>query len=183
MVAVGGSSSRAKSSKDVEKSEDLLEVPDEAEVFEALKMLEKERSAVAEEGGLTQVDFATRVRGRAVATLSEDAGPMGVQGVARTELARQLCARRGLQHTFKCTYSVHGRDASGVLSRAWCHRMQFFLDFELASEDGEGVLITDDIVSSYGEPTELASLDKQKMSWATRERLIFIRNLPTRLVA
>ena len=98
----------------------VLEVPDEADMFDALKNLEKERRVVAEEGGSFQIDFATRVRGRKVATATEAAGPMAVQAVARTELGRQFCLRRGLQKTFKCTYSRHrGRDVSGVLSRSW----------------------------------------------------------------
>ena len=81
--------SRVQGSSD--KIDDELEVPDEDEIFAALAALEKERVAVAEEGALDQVDFVTRVRGRATATSSEAAGPMGLQGMVRTELARKFC--------------------------------------------------------------------------------------------
>ena len=61
--AASSSSSRTQ----MDESDELI-VPDESEMFQALKDLEKERASVIEEGGQVQVDFVSRVRGRVTAT-------------------------------------------------------------------------------------------------------------------
>ena len=160
-----------------------LDVPDEAEMFSALADLEKERDIAEEEGALLQPDFATRVRGRVAATAKEAAGPMGLQGQCRTELGRDFCKRRGLHSTFKCTYRTHLRGPSGVLCRAWCDKMQHFLHLEADSEEGEAFVFEDTDCRAYKETTELQALAAGELPAATRERIAFIRNIPTRLIA
>ena len=61
--------------------------------------------------------------------------------------------------------------------------MQFFLNCELEAGEGEKVVFTDALVSTYEEPTELTKLADEPLAEATRDRINFIRNIPTRSVA
>ena len=166
------------SSMHSQDKEDLPE-PDEEELLAAVTDLEKARAALGVDVAVLQQDFVTRVRGRRTPTADEVAGPMALQCQTRTDVGRDFCKRRGLQVTFKCSYAtVDGHDNAGVLCRAWCHRMQFFLDLEQASPSGA----TEDIIGQLGlyqEPSELTrlvgvSLGKEGI----QERVIFIRSIP-----
>ena len=173
---------RAKGSSS-DKVNEELEVPDDEEIFSAMAALEKERETVAEEGALANIDFVTRVRGRVSSTSSEAAGPMGLQATVRTELAKEFCRRRGLQTTYKCTFSTHGRKVSGVLCRAWCHKMQWLLNKELEVDDGESLEFTEEVLAGYHEPTEVTQLTAEEVHGASQERLAFLKNIPTRMIA
>ena len=96
----GGSSSKGTEGDDADP------LPEEEEIVAGLTALERARDVVAAEGGMLHTHFVTRVRGRAIATDAEEAGPMGLQGVARTDAANDFCARRHVFTTFKCTWTT-----------------------------------------------------------------------------
>ena len=77
-------------------------------------------------------DFVVKVRHSTEKALAGE-GPDALQAQTRTELARDWCNRHKLQTTFKATFSRYGFDTSNILARAWCHRMQYFWDMEMAS--------------------------------------------------
>ena len=177
-VGYGGAGSMGtKSRGSAEDADEEQYVPDEDEIWAALRDLEKARAEVAEEGGFEQVDFGTRVRGRRVATASEAAGAHALQAVARTELGKHFCDRRGLASTFKCTMSVHGVH-SGILCRSWCHRMQHFFDAEMESIEGWDSVFTQEMVGTYIEPIELRNLDGRLLKPVSQEALCKVRAIP-----
>ena len=166
------------------------------------KRLERAKEAVVHEydeeellAGLTAVDRARSAeRELAVASgatdfmASENAGEStllkkgiyhdAVQGKCISKIGRDFADRRGLQSTFKCTFRTHDEEPSRIMARAWAHRMQWFLNYELA-HSAEGVVeFTDDIVSQYVEPHEFTLLDAAatKKCWAPK--IAFIRRIP-----
>ena len=153
-------------------------MPEEEVVLGALADLEKARALVAEEGGLVEPDFVTRVRGRTRPTETEAAGSHALQAMARTDLGRSFCERRGLPSTFKCTLLTHGERHAGMFCRAWCHCMQHFFDAELTSVECEALVFTREVVDAYQEPTELRELAGRKLKKLSDDALCKVRALP-----
>ena len=179
-VFLGGGAGRTKGlgSADVGEGRELP-VPDEEELLEALTSLQKARAEVSSGGGLDQVDFAVRVRGRVRPHAIEEAGAMALQAVARADLGRDFCHRRHLQSTFKCTWAAWMSEANaGILRRAWCHRMQFFLDAELSSDEGAALTFTDDLIASYIEPIEMRAFPEGGLHARLAERVRLVRRIP-----
>ena len=169
--------SSAASSSGQDKLEALEEAePDEDAVLEGLALLDKARAAI-EEGNHEHVDHLHCKTRHSTEAIRAGRGPDAVQAMCTTAIAREWCKRRKLQVTFKATFTMYGMDVASVLTRAWCHRMQFFLEQELDSENA-GLLYTDDDIAKYQEPMELKELAKRMLKPAVKERVTFIRHLP-----
>ena len=61
--------------------------------------------------------------------------------------------------------------------------MQHFLHLEADSVEDEALVFEDTDCRAYKETTELQALAAGELPAATRERIAFIRNIPTRLIA
>ena len=69
-----------------------------------------------------------------------------------------------------------------MLCRAWCHKMQWCLNQELASEEGAGLEFTDEIMAAYNEPRDLTHLSPEELA-GSGEQLGKLRLIPTRMLA
>ena len=101
-----------------------------------------------------------------------------MQGQTTNQHAKAWAVRRGLQVSFKASFSEHGVAASKVLVRSWCHRMQFFWDLELRSEEGINLEYNETHVGSYLEPSELQALETDGSNPKWGSRIAFIRRIP-----
>ena len=114
---------------------------DEDAVLEGLALLDKARAAI-EEAQHEHVDHFHCTTRQSRKAIRAGKGPDAVQAMCSTAIARGWCKRRKLQVTFKGTFTKYGMDVANVLTRSWCHRMQFFLEQELNSENAD-LLYTD----------------------------------------
>ena len=169
----------ARGSRDVVGIDDAEQMATDEAVLEAMAALDKARAAVADAGEHSDVDFVSRVRVSRARMEAEGAGPDAIQGQCRSNLAEDWARTRGLQVTFKCTFTVHGLDGvvAGILCRAWCHRMQFFFEKSLAKGDDAADFSEAD-VAAYAEPTELARLASDGCPKKVMERVVAIRKIP-----
>ena len=77
-----------------------------------------------------------------------------IAGMARGGLPESFCRRRALQMSFRMDTIEHsGPENCYILARAWCHRMQFFFDWELAVGSWKAVW-KDEYLDDYIEPLE-----------------------------
>ena len=124
-----GEGARKKAKLAASKLPDIDEVDEDA-VLEGLAELEKARAALAddlEERG--EMAFYPVYRGGRSTIIEQGVASDAVQSniVERASLGvRAWCKRHGLNITFKATLSQYSRDESHILTRGWCHRMQFF---------------------------------------------------------
>ena len=93
----------------------------------------------------------------------------------------EVWARKHGSTAFKCTFSEHDMEPSRVMVRAWCHRMQFFYDTEMAAPPDSAFSFTPEVVASYTEPTELVDLAQNEAHrlwprWIAR--IAAIRSIP-----
>ena len=78
-----------------------------------------------------------------------------IQGIARREFANHFCQRRGVQKSIRCDIAAYQQDGCAIMARAWCHRMQYFLNLDLAR--GESHVFTSGDLSEYHEPSEFTT--------------------------
>ena len=159
----------------------ILPAIDDDEILAGLDALERERAAIKEDaidaGGR---DFVTKIRGGLSETLKSGMTVHAAQGQCTSREA-EFWARLHGATTFKATFNEHTMVASKVLTRCWCHRMQYFYDLEKMAPPGSDFSYTPDVVASYMEPTELAALcaDKANPKWkGWMVRIVVIRRIP-----
>ena len=152
---------------------------DEDEILAGLRDLERAHADAAVEVAATGArDFVPRPRGGPSQIRETGEGVHAMQGQT-TNADAEAWARLHGATTFKCTFTEHGVDASKILVRAWCHRMQYFFDAEMAAP--EGFAFTPDVVASYMEPTELVDLVNHRAHEKWRKwmaRIAVIRAIP-----
>ena len=124
----------------------------DTDIEDALLTLDVVRQHVAACGNASSDDFGTRVLGGAWTLQERGVVFDAIQGIARREFANQFCTRRGVQKPMRFDVSACGQEGRSIMARAWCHRMQYFLDLELAH--GEGHVYTDAERRDYCEPSE-----------------------------
>ena len=134
-------------------------VPEDDMVFAAMAALERARAALHEaDVGVDVEHYACAIRGGLSEAVKSGEAVHAAQGQAKSDQAIDFCVRRGLQKTFKATYSTWDQEPSRIMVRGWCHRMTHFLKVEMASPLGPAMEFADDIVAAYREPTELTQL-------------------------
>ena len=144
---VGGDPSAKENDEQVE--EEIL--------FEAVHLVEKAKAALASEDGAHREDFGTIFRKVDAGKTSETFD--AAQAVARNDLAKAFCRRRGVHHTFRASYSVGHTPADvGVLIRAWTHKMQWYFNLELDHPRGAGLEFGPAMHEAYCEPTDFTAL-------------------------
>ena len=77
--------------------------------------------------------------------------------------------------------SEHGPEASKILLRAWCHRMQFFYDAERESPAVPAFSFSPAVLAMHIEPTELIDLvnNAAHEKWPKwMARILAIRAIP-----
>ena len=80
--------------------------------------LEKARAALhLEEVGLNVEHFACIIRGGLSEAAKSGDAVHAAQGKAKSDPAIDFCLRRGLQKTFKATYSAWGQESGRIMVR------------------------------------------------------------------
>ena len=172
---MGSTSSKAKSSGGGGGSghhDDRRVEIDEDELLAGLADLEKARASAVDEHAATSGgrDFVPRIRGGESQIAKSGEAVHASQAQTTTKAARKWATDNSLQVTFKATFSEHGPHAARVLTRSWCHRMQFFYDMMLAHECEADFEFTPERIASYIEPAELTALahDASVDAWLSR---------------
>lgn len=133
------------------KDDQLLE--DEV-IDEVMKQLAVARQALAEESEVSHDDFGTRVVGGTSAMKSKGTAYDSIQGFARTELAKDFCIRRDIQKSISFDYTIYGGECCSIMARAWCHRMQWLFDKDLACVIQRETAFKPSDMKDYVEPSE-----------------------------
>ena len=148
-------------------------------MFACLEEVEKSRrmAALAAHAATVGTYFVARKRGGVSQQLKTGELNHGIQGACSNDYSTGWAKGRGLHVTFKATFSEYGPELSAKLVRAWCHRMQYFYDLELASTDAD-FAFTQDIIDGYVEPSELTELAAAAPDLKTMARIRQIRRIP-----
>ena len=77
-------------------------------------------------------DFRTRLVLRSELLEERSNALQAVVGEQANPVAREFCLRRGLRQSASFAPGAYGPDASSVMARAWCHKMQHFLNKEIS---------------------------------------------------
>ena len=154
-------------------------VPEDV-IIATMSEMEKARGALA--GELVPspgTDFGTILRGGVRAKEKKGNAPDALQAKALSQASVDWCLARKLQQTFKATFSQHGgQENCLVLIRCWSHRMQYFYNLEIASEEGPAHVFTLTEINSYVEPAELQDLLDRSTKVETLQRIALIRGIP-----
>ena len=130
--------------------------------------LDEARRSLAADPMSSSDDFRTTVLSR------NDA----VQGIARNALAKDFCRRRGVPGgAIRFNFSTYGSATCGILARAWCHKMQHYLNLEVVHPLGEGLVFGPEEHATYDEPSELKRLLVGDLRSAVLLRVRQIRGL------
>ena len=163
-------------------SADSAEMPeivvDDDFIMDALSRVERARiaeAAVAAERGTS--DFLAKECQGESNLLRGAEFHDAVQGVAATKYCAQWARDRKLQITWKATFTEHTEAASRTMVRAWCHRMQYFFDLEMADASPD-FCFTPAMVAAYQEPSELSELARATTKGTTLKRIALIRKIP-----
>ena len=90
--------------------------------------------------------------------------------------AEVFCRERGMRMSAEFHTSTYSEQACGVLARAWCHRMQHFLNQSLPR--GSRVIFAQADFEAYREPDELSELATEAANDRVLQRRVAqIRNL------
>ena len=100
-----------------------------------------------------------------------------VSGHAKGALGRDFCERRRLQYSMRFDTAAYGEDACAIMSRAFCHRMQYFFTCELGKENGEEKPFTAEEKAAYEEPSEFTKLASTSTNAALLKRVEQIRGI------
>ena len=174
--------SKAEAISSAASTDDWAGTPEleEEVVFAAIASMEAAKLAMVSEPGSRSDDFGVRMRvkSKAAASSSGDAGYDAAQAVARNALAEELCKRRGVQVSFRVSYGTGASpDQVGVLMRGWCRRMQHFFDLEITSAAGKKLVFSQQQVDEYEESTEFLHLATPLASKQILQRVQQIRNI------
>ena len=158
--------------------EDL--VLDEDAVEQAMKELDEVRAGLAaHEPRESEADFKTSVLGGQWLLAERGLACDAIQGSARGALANGFCARRAVQKSIRFDLAAYGHEACGILARAGCQQMQFYLNAELGGRAEENLPFEANVHDAYAEPTEFVWLcaSPDATSRAMARRIAQIRAL------
>ena len=140
---------------------------DEDEVEQAMKHLDEVRVELAAHAPIvSDGDFKTNVLGGMWLLAERGVACDAIQGAARGALAIGFCARRRVQKTIRLELAAYGHEACGIMARAWCHRMQHYLNAEVSGAAAEAEAFPAHVHTSYVEPSEFVRL------WASAEAAV-----------
>ena len=138
-------------------------------VFAELYRRREEWAVLAPLGG---EDFVTGVLGGAWTKRERGRVYDAYQGRAAHRASQDFCERYGLQKSARFGIDVFGDRMAGQLSRAWCHRLQYYYDLEAARGRDSGFTAEDH--GQYEEPAYVAAMEAT-MTERQRARLAGLR--------
>ena len=140
---------------------------DDDEIEAIFSELDRRRAELAAStpAELAVTDFAVKVLGGAWTRSHRGVDADAMQGHAVGNYAKQFCRRRGVAMSARFEISLYSATHASVFARAWAHRMQHFLNCEVAAGD-EKYAFSEQDVARYSEPTEFAQAAKALQSQA-----------------
>ena len=82
-----------------------------------------------------------------------------IAGSARGALGEDFCQRRGVQKPMRFDVAAYGEEACGILAKGFCHRLQHFLNLELANPALVQAPFSPGALAAYQEPSEFIKLE------------------------
>ena len=149
---------------------------DDELLFGAVNQLEKAKAHLAAAPGARHNDFGTKIRGGPSQLLKTGEMVHAAQAVARNPAAISFCARRGVNQTFKSTFSK-GIAAGEVLVRGWARKMQHFFNLEFMEPEGEALVFVKKHHDDYQESDEFLELAENTDLPHVKARIAQIRAL------
>ena len=122
-------------------------------------------------------DFATKAIGTVGWTLHHKGVACdAIGGSANSSYGNEFVQRRlpAGKRSVRFDLSAHGEEHASILARAWCHKLQYFLDAEIADQRlcRRGVPMA--LIQEYEEPSEFQRLAARATA-ETRKRVQQIR--------
>jgi hypothetical protein len=154
--AASGSSPGAGSVDSDGPSEGSQPLDDEA-LAAAFDELHKAREAWAPTDDSLGEDFKVNLLGGAWSMQAKGKAVVACLASARTPRATKWCVQYGMHRSGRFEVSLYGEKAAQAFAHAWAHRMQFFLNLYLASNE-DRYRYTQSDKDSYLEPTEFTAM-------------------------
>ena len=159
-------------------AEEVVNEIDEEAILSAVAMVEAERATEVDiSAAMGLFDFMTKHLASDSTMLTVGVYYDACQGKAVSTSGLEWARGRGLQITYKATFTEHTEPHSKVLCRCWCHRMHHFYDLEHAHTTGDFVF-TQAMKDAYPEPMELLALERDVTKPTTLARIKAIRAIP-----
>jgi hypothetical protein len=170
--------SKQSGSKSTSEATCSREEPDIDQIEAAFKALDAARSVLAlSEPETATEDFKVAVLGGKWTLEHKNTAFDAVSGSARGALAKDFCFRRSMQQSMRFDVAAYGQDICNILARGFCHKMQWFLNHEVANPEYEGKGFLSNVVEAYQEPSELTKVASTSSSAALNNRVAQIRSL------
>eukprot|EP00969_Alexandrium_andersonii_P041827 1834076-Alexandrium_andersonii.AAC.1 len=109
-----------------------------------MKQLDAARGLLGAEAPKHQVHFGTRVLGGQWTLAHKGVAFDAIQGYAKGASCEQFCVRRGLARSASVSCQEFGQEASGIMARAWAHKLEHFYMLECEHSVGDSVKVTPD---------------------------------------
>ena len=140
-------------------SEDEVQTLSDDVIEAALADLENMKALLLEEEEHSgMVDFRCHVIGSKWTVLRKKKGFDGIGGEPTNEYSLAFLERRIGQKSVQFDTGAYGVDVCCTLARAFCHKMQFFMDREPLAVRGASMPFAPDVFDTYVEPSEFAAL-------------------------
>jgi hypothetical protein len=173
-----GSSTQSSKGESSQKHQEsfCLEERDALQIEAFMKSLDEARAALVLDKALpASDDFKVCLLGGKWTMEHKHTAYDALQGSARGALAKDFCRKRELQMSMRFDVSAYGEATCQILARAWCHRLQYFLDQEVAHPDFQGKDFPADVVAAYQEASEFSKLASSGAGKALQRRIDQIR--------
>ena len=133
-------------------------VLDDEVVEHVMKELDRARADIEQGKDDSVSDFRVVVLGGKWTQANRHMAFDAVQGKASGQLAHDFCTARGMNHSKRFGSTKIAFAAAGVLSRGWCHRLQYFMIAWLTAAPPGGEPFPAEVHASYAEPSEFVLL-------------------------
>ena len=152
---------------------------DDDEAEEALSALHMMRHEMNLEGLSTWDEFKIDPLGGPAMLRKRGTATPGILAHPRSELAKEFVRLNGIRpQTVTLSFDVYTQPIAHILGRAWCHRLQYFYDQALATQDFAGPFTATAMVkAAYIEPTEFSELARTQVPAKVRQRIVLIRSI------
>ena len=151
------SSSRGARPVDPDASDEESQPLDDEALAAAFDELHKAREAWGPTDENLVEDFRVNLLGGAWSVQTKGKAVVACLALAKTSRAINWCIQYGMYRSGRFEVSLYGEQAARTFAQAWAHRMQFFLNLYLGSNESN-YRYTQGDKDSYLEPTEFTAL-------------------------
>jgi hypothetical protein len=150
--SMGGADDSSSTSDDI----DIEAVDEDAFAFKRWQELEDLKSTWEHDVRLLAEDFKVRVLGGEWTWLNLGRVADAISGQSTTDNSKAFCVAYGLHGSIRCDITLYSVEHAASLARAWCNKLQHFLNISLAPDfAGE---FTAAHLTSWVEPPDFQAL-------------------------